>query len=301
MALATGGQTIVLQLMQNRLPAWFKQELPDSFVLELQKQLKAGNIHTVCQEARCPNINSCFKQHTATFLLLGDTCTRVCAFCAVKKSSCGLVLDPGEPTRIASTVQQMGLDYAVITSVTRDDLEDGGAQIFINTAGEIRKASPKTKIELLIPDFKGKREIIKAVVDAKPDMLGHNLETVRRLYPLLLPQADYKRSLQVLKLIKEFNPMMITKSSLMLGLGESSNELITAMQDLRSSGCDILVMGQYLSPSEDHYPVKEFVSLEKFGRLAELAKTIGFKKVLCGPKMRSSYQASLVYRELNYA
>ena len=288
-------------IMKNRLPAWFKQELPDSSVLELQKQLKAGNIHTVCQEARCPNINSCFKRHTATFLILGDTCTRTCAFCAVKKSSCGQVPDPDEQARIASIVRQMRLDYAVITSVTRDDLKDGGAQIFINTAGEIRKVSPKTKIELLIPDFKGKRGIIKAVVGAKPDMLGHNLETVRRLYPVLLPQADYKRTLEVLKLIKEFNPMMITKSSLMLGLGENSNELITAMRDLRMAGCDILVMGQYLSPSKDHYPVKEFFSPEKFDELARLAKTMGFRKVLSGPKMRSSFQSSSVYRELNYA
>jgi len=283
------------------LPAWFKQELPDSSVLELQKQLKAGNIHTVCQEARCPNINSCFKRHTATFLILGDTCTRACAFCAVKKFSCGKVADPDEPARVASIVRKMKLAYVVITSVTRDDLEDGGAQVFINTVGEIRKVSPKTKIELLIPDFKGKREIIKAVVGTKPDMLGHNLETVRRLYPMARPQADYKRTLEVLKLIKEFNPMMITKSSLMLGLGESTSELITAMRDLRITGCDILVMGQYLSPSKDHYPVKEFLSPEKFDELAKLAKTMGFRKVLSGPKMRSSFQSSSVYRELNYA
>ncbi|MFA4854702.1 MAG: lipoyl synthase [Candidatus Omnitrophota bacterium] len=287
--------------MRNRLPAWFKQELPDSSVLELQKQLKAGNIHTVCQEARCPNINSCFKRHTATFLILGDTCTRACAFCAVKKFSCGKVADPDEPARVASIVRKMKLAYVVITSVTRDDLEDGGAQVFINTVGEIRKVSPKTKIELLIPDFKGKREIIKAVVGTKPDMLGHNLETVRRLYPMARPQADYKRTLEVLKLIKEFNPMMITKSSLMLGLGESTSELITAMRDLRITGCDILVMGQYLSPSKDHYPVKEFLSPEKFDELAKLAKTMGFRKVLSGPKMRSSFQSSSVYRELNYA
>lgn len=283
------------------MPAWFKQELPDSSVLELQKQLKAGNIHTVCQEARCPNINSCFKRHTATFLILGDTCTRACAFCAVKKFSCGKVADPDEPARVASIVRKMKLAYVVITSVTRDDLEDGGAQVFINTVGEIRKVSPKTKIELLIPDFKGKREIIKAVVGTKPDMLGHNLETVRRLYPMARPQADYKRTLEVLKLIKEFNPMMITKSSLMLGLGESTSELITAMRDLRITGCDILVMGQYLSPSKDHYPVKEFLSPEKFDELAKLAKTMGFRKVLSGPKMRSSFQSSSVYRELNYA
>ena len=286
--------------MQNRLPVWFKQELPDSSTRELQKQLKIGNIHTVCQEARCPNINACFKQHTSTFLILGDRCSRACAFCAVKKISGSLTLDLDEPRRIARTVQQMGLGYVVITSVTRDDLEDGGAHIFINLLAQIRSSSPKTKIELLIPDFKGQRKIISAVVHAGPDVLGHNLETVSRLYALVRPQADYRKSLRILKFIKEFNPRMITKSSLMVGLGESSEELVTAMQDLKTSGCEILVLGQYLSPSSRHYPVKEFVSLEKFDQLAAFAKEIGFTKVLCGPKMRSSYAAEQVYQELSY-
>jgi len=288
-------------VLQNRLPAWFKQELPDSFAKDLQKQLKTNRIHTVCQEARCPNINFCFKQHTATFLILGDRCTRSCAFCAVKKASFHLALDLDEPRRIAESIAVMGLSYAVITSVTRDDLKDGGAKIFINTIENIRKVSPKTKIELLIPDFKGNKEVIKDVLGAAPDVLGHNLETVKRLYPLVRKQADYRRSLEVLKFFKEFNPRVITKSSLMLGLGESSDELMRAMQDLKLSGCDVLVLGQYLCPSSRHYPVKEFVSLEKFRQLEGTAKKMGFLKVLCGPKVRFSYQAFGIYQELNYA
>ncbi len=287
--------------MQNRLPVWFKQELPDSSAKELQKQLKTNRIHTVCEEARCPNINSCFKQHTATFLILGDRCTRSCAFCAVKKASSRLVLDLDEPRRIAQAIAAMGLAHAVITSVTRDDLEDGGAQMFINTIEAIRKISPKTKIELLIPDLQGKRESIKAVLEATPDVLGHNLETVKRLYAVARRQADYRRSLELLKFVKEFNPRMITKSSLILGLGESNAELMRAMQDLKLSGCDVLILGQYLCPSIKHYPVKEFVSLEKFQQLEESAKEMGFLKVLCTPKARFSYQAAGIYEELNYA
>lgn len=284
--------------MQNRLPVWFRQELAENSALELQRQLKANNIHTVCQEARCPNINYCFKQHSATFLILGDSCTRACAFCAVKKASGKLVLDLDEPRRVANAVWQMGLEYAVITSVTRDDLEDGGARIFIDTIGQIRKVLPKTRIELLIPDFKGEKEIIKTIVHARPLVLGHNLETVKRLYPLVRPQADYGRSLQVLKIIKELDPVIIIKSALMLGLGENKDELAQTMLDLKMAGCDILVLGQYLQPSVKHFPVKEFVSPEKFDEFAELAKTIGFAKVLSGPKMRSSYQASQVYQEV---
>lgn len=287
--------------MQNRLPVWFRQEIADNSALELQRQLKANNIHTVCQEARCPNINHCFKQHTATFLILGDSCTRACAFCAVKKVSGKLTLDLDEPRRVANAVQQMGLGYAVITSVTRDDLEDGGARVFINTISQIRRVSPKTGIELLIPDFKAEKEIIKTIVHARPLVLGHNLETVKRLYPLVRPQADYKRSLEVLKIIKELDPAMIIKSALMLGLGENKDELAQAMLDLKMAGCDILVLGQYLRPSVKHYPVKEFVSPEKFDQLAEFAKIIGFAKVLSGPKMRSSYQAFQVYQEISYA
>ncbi|MDP2044434.1 MAG: lipoyl synthase, partial [Candidatus Omnitrophota bacterium] len=258
------------------MPVWFRQELADNSALELQRQLKASNIHTVCQEARCPNINYCFKQHTATFLILGDSCTRACAFCAVKKASGKLVLDSDEPRRVANAVRQMDLGYAVITSVTRDDLADGGAQIFIDTIGQIRKASPKTGIELLIPDFKGEKEIIKTIVHARPLVLGHNLETVKRLYPLARPQADYKRSLRVLKIIKELDPVIIIKSGLMFGLGENKDELAQAMLDLKMAGCDILVLGQYLRPSVRQYPVEEFVSPEKFDEFAELAKTIGF-------------------------
>ncbi|MDD5692084.1 MAG: lipoyl synthase [Candidatus Omnitrophica bacterium] len=287
--------------MRNRLPGWFGQDLPDSSVQELQRQLKSEGIHTVCQEAKCPNINSCFKQGTATFLILGDKCTRACAFCAIKKAPCGTPPDQDEPARIACLVRKMGLDYAVITSVTRDDLMDGGSRIFIDTIACLRESSPKTRIELLIPDFKEDRKIIKAIVEAKPDVIGHNLETVSRFYPLVRPQADYKRSLQVLKLIKEFDPKMVTKSSLILGLGESNREVIEVMHDLRMSGCDILVLGQYLRPSAGNYPVKRFVAPAEFDELAQAGQAIGFRKVISAPKARSSYQASLVYGELNYA
>jgi len=287
--------------MRNRLPAWFKQELPDNSVQELQQQLKSEDIHTVCREAKCPNINSCFKQGIATFLILGGKCTRACAFCAIKKAPCGIPSDPDEPARVARLVRKMRLDYAVVTSVTRDDLIDGGSRIFIDTIARLRESSPETRIELLIPDFKGEREIIKAVVEAKPDVIGHNLETVSRLYPLVRQQADYKRSLQVLKIIKEFDPKMVTKSSLILGLGENAKEIIGAMRDLKTAGCDILVLGQYLRPSPGHHPVKRFIEPAEFDELAQAGEVIGFRKVLSAPRARSSYLASLVYGELNYA
>lgn len=285
-------------IMKNRLPGWFRQDLPDDSAKEMRRLLSSGNIHTVCQEAKCPNINSCFKQRTAAFLILGDRCTRACSFCAIKKASRGEPVDRDEPFRIAASASRMGLDYAVITSVTRDDLIDGGSRIFIDTIARLRDSSPKIRIELLIPDFKGAREIIKAVVRAGPDAIGHDLQTVSRLYPDARPEADYKRSLQVLKLIKEFDPKMITKSSLLLGLGERTEEIVEAMGDLKTAGCDILVLGQYLRPSVAHYPVKEFITPEKFNELRGIAEEIGFRKVLSAPKARSSYQASLVYGEL---
>jgi len=285
--------------MPDRLPVWFRQDLPDKTTQDLLCQFKNGQIHTVCQEARCPNINACFKQRTATFLILGNYCTRGCAFCAVKKASGPLVLDVDEPARVAQIIRQMGLEYAVITSVTRDDLKDGGACIFVQLVAQLRVSSPQTKVELLIPDFQGEEKAIKAVVNACPDVLGHNLETVPRLYPQVRPQADYQRSLKVLKSIKELNRQLITKSSLMLGLGESETELIEAMQELKAAGCDILVLGQYLAPSKQHYPVKEFVTPEKFASLAQTASNLGFLEVLSGPKMRSSFDARNIYQKLH--
>ncbi len=285
-----------------KLPTWFNQDIPDNATLERGRLLSEYKVSTVCQEAKCPNLSFCFKNLRFTFMILGDTCTRNCRFCAVKKSNGGpLEIDLEEPFRIAEVVKKLALNYVVITSVTRDDLEDGGARIFVDTIVQIRKASPKTRIELLIPDFKAEKETIKTIADSRPLVLGHNLETVKRLYHLVRPQADYGRSLQVLKIIKELDPAIIIKSALMLGLGENKDELGQAMLDLKMAGCDILVLGQYLRPSVKHYPVKEFISPERFAQLAGLAKTIGFAKVLSGPKMRSSYQAFQVYQEISYA
>lgn len=284
----------------NRLPSWFKQEIPDRTVLERAQRLSEFKVHTVCQEARCPNLSSCFKDLRFTFMVLGDTCTRNCRFCAVKKTKNQLELDLEEPLRIARAVKKLGLDYVVITSVTRDDLVDAGAEIFARTIELIRKINRNIKIEVLIPDFKGRLVSLKCLLAASADVVAHNLETVSRLYRDLRPEADYALSLEVLKKIKALRPDLISKSSLMLGLGEKEAEVIEAMQDLRNSHCDFLTLGQYLAPSVAHYPVQEFISHKQFKRYEDLGLSLGFKAVLSGPKVRSSYQARELYQEVAY-
>jgi lipoyl synthase len=284
--------------MKNRLPSGFRQDIPDTATSRALKLLKGHNVSTVCVQARCPNLTGCFKRGEVTFIILGGACTRNCLFCAVKKSSgSGLTIDAGEPERVASSARALGLEYVVITSVTRDDLPDGGAGHFCETIRRVYAVNEGVAIEVLIPDFKGRRESLEALVSAAPGVIGHNLETIQRLYPKVKPDSDYHTSLAVLKTVKEIKPGMVTKSSLMLGIGETGPELIAAMRDLRESGCDILVLGQYLAPSPAHYPVKDFIGEEKFKAYRHIAVGLGFKAVSAEPLARSSYRANKLYED----
>ena len=277
--------------MLNRLPAWFRQRIPDSETFKLARLLDDSGINTVCREAKCPNIAECFKDRHFTFMILGNACTRRCRFCNVASAAGkGMPLDPYEPQRIAEFVKKLGIKDAVITSVTRDDLSDGGAGQFAKTIELIRKISKDIKIEVLIPDFKGAAGSLKCVVDAGCDILGHNIETSKRLYPLLRPQADYDLSLGVLKAAKKLGSRVRIKSSMMLGLGEKQDEVVAVLEDLKTAGCDILALGQYLAPSPLHYPVQEFVAKERFLEYELIAFSIGFGQVLSGPLVRSSYR-----------
>ena len=284
--------------MAAKLPSWLRQEFVDTRAKELARRLRESGVNTVCQEAGCPNINGCFRQRKVTFLILGDTCSRSCRFCNVKKPADwfpGPGEDSAEPKRVSDCVRALGLDYVVITSVTRDDLADGGAAVFAQTVKLIRKIKAGIKIELLIPDFQGKASSLLSVLEAGPDVVGHNLETVPRLYPEVRPQADYRLSLAVLRKIKECAPQVTVKSSLMLGMGEAPAEVIAAMRDLRDCGCGILTLGQYLAPSARHYPVKEFIAPGKFSDYRGIGERLGFQAVLSAPTARSSYQAEELY------
>lgn len=285
--------------MINRLPAWFKQEIPGQKTSKLVSLLDKFKANTICQQAKCPNLSFCFQQQRLTFLILGDSCSRSCQFCAVasRKSQVARhkLSDTDEPQRIAQLVKLLGLKYVVITSVTRDDLADGGAAEFSRTIALIRNLGREIKVEVLIPDFGGNTAGLKAVIAAQPTIIGHNLETVLRIHKQLKPQSDYFLSLQVIRRLKELAPGLPCKSSMLLGLGESEDELIQAMRDLLGAGCDILTLGQYLAPSLQHYPVQEFISLEKFNYYQDFARHLGFKVVLSGPLVRSSYRAEEVY------
>jgi len=256
--------------------------------------LKKSQLHTVCQEAKCPNLWECFSRRTSTFLIMGPNCTRNCRFCAVGHGPLGPP-DPGEPERVAEAVARMGLRYVVVTSVTRDDLPDGGAEFFAETIREIRKRVPEALVEVLIPDFKGNGDALKKVMKARPDVLNHNIETVPRLYPSVRPEAVYERSLQVLAHAKAYDPLIPTKSGLMLGLGETPEELEKTLQDLLGAGCTMLTLGQYLQPSKEHVPVQRFVPPEEFDRWKEIALEKGFSEVASGPFVRSSYHAKELY------
>ena len=284
----------------NRLPPWFKQDITQNSHPSSINRINSLNINTVCAQAHCPNINSCFKNSRMTFMILGKVCTRNCSFCALNQTDdySSLSLDKDEPYRVARAVSQLGLNYVVITSVTRDDLEDGGSAQFVSSIKALRAMNKEIKIEVLIPDFHAKLSCIKCVLDAGVDVAGHNLETISRLYAQIRPSADYARSLKVLAYMKKYKPAVITKSSLMLGMGEAESEVIGAMQDLRDSSCDILTLGQYLAPSPEHYPVKEFIAPEQFEKYRHMAKDSGFKAVLAGPLVRSSFQAEEVYRDV---
>ncbi len=278
-------------------PKWLRRSLPTGPEYEKIRQLlKSHDLTTVCREAKCPNQFECYGKGTATFMILGERCTRNCRFCAVGHQPESLP-DPEEAGRVAEAVVIMGLRYAVVTSVTRDDLADGGASFFAETIRVVRQRSPKTLVEVLIPDLQGDWQALKTIIDAGPDVLNHNIETVADLYPEVRPQAEYKRSLQLLRQAKMINPQLPTKSGIMLGFGETHEQLTRTWRDLLACGCDILTMGQYLQPSSDHLPVKRFVPPEEFADLEQEALTLGFSGVASGPFVRSSYQAETLYRQ----
>ncbi|ODS31292.1 MAG: lipoic acid synthetase [Candidatus Scalindua rubra] len=278
--------------MQTRRPNWLRVKLPGSEkYYRLKDILRTANLHTVCEEAVCPNIGECFGQGTATFLILGDVCTRKCNFCAVSKGK-PTVLDEEEPEKIARAVEQIGLRHVVITSVTRDDLPDGGASHYAKTIKIIRTRNPICTIEVLIPDFEGSIEALEIVLKECPDILNHNLETVPRLYPDVRPQAEYERSLNLLEKAKEIYPDSTTKSGLILGLGEEYDEIIDVMKDLREVDCDILTIGQYLSPAKEHTPINRFYHPDEFKHLKYEGEKMGFKHVESDPMVRSSYHAA---------
>ncbi|MFA6383756.1 MAG: lipoyl synthase [Candidatus Omnitrophota bacterium] len=282
----------------NRLPPWFAQQIPDQAVLGRIDEAGGARVRTVCREARCPNTARCLKNKQLTFLILGPVCTRHCLFCAVQKAYPAQAADPQESGRIAALVKRWDLRYVVVTSVTRDDLPDGGSGLFCGVVDAIRGLGGDRKIELLVPDFQGKVRRVEEVVAAGPDVFGHNIETVARLYPDVRPEADYSRSLEILKAAKSFDPGIITKSSIMLGLGENEYDVYSAMEHLRRASVDILTLGQYLAPSDKHYAVREFIAPERFARYGDIARQLGFRAVLSGPLVRSSFRAEELYNSI---
>ncbi len=273
-------------------PAWLRAPAPGG---ENYRELKALvgrlGLHTVCESAACPNVGECWNQRTATFMILGNVCTRRCGFCAVLKGP-PLPIDYDEPRRVAEAVAALGLRHAVITSVTRDDRKDGGAELFALTIRAIRERLPSCRVEVLVPDFQGSHAALDKVLDARPDVFNHNVETVPRLYRQVRPGARYERSLEVLAYARRRCPDLPTKSGLMLGLGEETGEVLDVMRDLAACGVAILTLGQYLSPSPGHVPVARFVAPEEFAELAEAGRQMGFRRVIAGPLVRSSYHAA---------
>ena len=282
--------------MSGRLPAWFKQDIPEPQVMStMTKLLGELNLNTICHSALCPNITSCYRRKTATFLILGDVCTRNCAFCAVKK---GLPspIDEEEPHRLLEAVSRLGLDYIVITSVTRDDLPDGGASQFAKIISLLRRRD--VTVEVLIPDFLGSVRALYMVIAARPQVINHNLETVPRLYPSVRQGADYNRSLKLLCKLKQLAPEIVTKSGLMLGLGETRDEVIEVMRHLREADCDLLTIGQYLRPSPENHPVVRFVDPEEFSELEAIGRGMGFTGIASAPLVRSSFKAAELYAQV---
>lgn len=277
-----------------RKPEWIRIKLgSDEKVSQLQQVLRNNHLHTVCEEAACPNMGECFHKGTATFMIMGDLCTRRCPFCDVAHGK-PLPLDEKEPLNLAKTIQQMGLRYVVITSVNRDDLRDGGAEHFAQCITEIRKLNPDIKIEILVPDFRGRMQIALDILQQSPcDVFNHNLETIPRLYKEARPGADYQVSLTLLEQHAQRLPNIPTKSGLMLGLGETAVEIEQVMKDLLSHGCSMLTLGQYLQPSKAHLAVKEYITPEQFNLYAQMASELGFKQVASAPLVRSSYHADL--------
>jgi lipoic acid synthetase len=277
-----------------RKPEWIRVKAPTTpEVMRLKKVLRKQSLHTVCEEASCPNLGECFSKGTATFMILGNVCTRRCPFCDVAHGRPDPV-DDQEPGNLANTIAAMGLKYVVITSVDRDDLRDGGAGHYVNCIQAVREQSPATRIEVLIPDFRGRLDIALEILnDAPPDIMNHNLETIPRLYKQVRPGADYQWSLKLLREFKLAHPSVPTKSGLMVGIGEEADEVIAVMQDLRDHGCEMLTIGQYLQPSRHHLPVTRYVPLDEFQRYSDAGKAMGFTSVASGPLVRSSYHADL--------
>jgi lipoic acid synthetase len=272
-------------------PEWLKVKIPaGSGYSHLEHIMRAHNLHTVCEEARCPNMGECWNLGTATFMILGDICTRSCGFCAVKTGRPKAGLDWDEPRRVAEAVQLMNVRHAVITSVNRDERKDGGAPIYAETIRQIRERVPACKVEVLIPDFKGSEEALNIVLEAKPDILNHNLETVPRLYRPVRPQANYGQSLEVLERAKKKG--FVTKTGLMLGIGERTDEVLEVMKDARAAACDILTLGQYLQPTKQHLPIDRYVHPDEFKMLKEEGLKMGYRHVESGPLVRSSYHAA---------
>ncbi|WP_422444509.1 lipoyl synthase [Thermoanaerobacterium sp. DL9XJH110] len=276
--------------MMQKKPEWLKVRISQEELRMMEKFLKDMSLNTVCQSARCPNMGECFAKKTATFMIMGNVCTRGCRFCAVEKGD-PLPLDEDEPRRVARAARELGLKHVVVTCVTRDDIPDGGASHFARTVRELKKI-PGITVEVLVSDFMGKEESIETVVRAEPEVINHNVETVPRLYPKVRPQADYNRSLHLLQKVKEFNEHIYTKSGIMVGLGETEEEVIEVMKDLRRVNCDMMTIGQYLRPSKKHIEIAEYVTPEQFERYRDIGYEMGFKYIASGPLVRSSYHAS---------
>ncbi len=282
---------VALETRAGARPPWLKARAPGGpNYRELKTLVESGRLHTVCESAHCPNIGECWEQRTATFMILGNVCTRRCGFCAVQKGA-PLAVDWDEPRRVAEAVARLGLEHAVLTSVDRDDCKDGGATLFALTIQEIRRLNPGCKVEVLVPDFQGSLEALRIVLDARPDVFDHNIETVERLYRPVRPGSRYHRSLGLLNAAKDIAPETPTKSGIMLGLGEEWEEIVQTLRDLRAHRVDIVTIGQYLRPSPRHLPIARYYTPEEFLRLKEIAGGTGFRHVESGPLVRSSYHA----------
>ena len=277
-------------------PSWLRRRLPTGPTYEnVRGLINKDRLHTVCQEAKCPNIWECFTRQTATFLILGSQCTRSCRFCSIETGPVKPP-DPDEPLRVAQVAQEMGLKYIVVTSVTRDDLPDGGAGSFAGTIAAIRQKIPDARVEVLIPDFMGSASALQTVINARPDVLNHNIETVPRLYSKVRPEADYQRSLDLIRRVKDYDAAVPTKSGLMLGFGEDPEEIKETLEDLLRANCRILTLGQYLQPSKNHLAVKRYIPPEEFEKWRETAIDMGFSEVASGPFVRSSYHAKALFK-----
>lgn len=277
--------------MNQRLPEWLTIRLPrPDTIKNVEQMMRSKNLHTVCESARCPNLPECWSKKTATFMILGDTCTRSCGFCAIKVGR-GLTVDADEPANVAKVAEDLGLQHVVVTSVARDDLPDEGATQFANTIRALHEKNPNTIVEVLTPDFKGKKWCIKIVTDSQPEIYNHNIETVERLHTVVRPQAKYARTLGVLQTVKELDPRIYTKSGIMLGLGETKEEVIKTLQDLRDIGVDAVTIGQYLRPTMHHLPVVEYIHPSVFAEYEKIGEEMGFAFVASGPFIRSSYNA----------